>query len=164
MAPVKALAVIQGLVEQGGLGPVDAVHGGQTADLVAQISDRYYIERCYFHLYPEFVLGGCNVVRLADGSERPLYEDGLDLLRKTPTFFDRIVKRRLEDDFHRSHRYLALHFGGSDPYTHAMVKNIARLTRVIATGRYDLLRREPLTTTAVLDPVYHARPMSDGAS
>ena len=29
-----------------------------SADLLGQVADRFYLERCYYHLYPELVLGG----------------------------------------------------------------------------------------------------------
>lgn len=140
-------------------GPVVAI--GQmlgTADLVAQMSDRCYIERCLYHLYPEFVLGGADRITKSDGSVELIYKDGLDLLHKTPAFYQRVVNKRLDDDFARAHRYLAAHFDGADPYAGAIAHNIARLTRVTTSGRYDLLRREPASTTADLDPIYHRRP------
>lgn len=140
--------------------PAPVVAVGQmlgTADLVAQMSDRYYIERCLYHLYPEFVLGGADRIVNPDGSVELIYHDGFDLLRKTPAFYERVVNKRLDDDFARAHRYLIAHFDGADPYADAIAHNIARLTQVTTSGRYDLLRREPASTTPDLDPIYHRR-------
>ena len=55
-----------------------------TADLIAQMADRCYLEKCRDRLYPEFVLGG-----IAGGSRHQRraagrYSSGLDLLRQTP--------------------------------------------------------------------------------
>lgn len=129
-----------------------------TADLVSQVSDRYYVERCFFHLYPEFVLGRHDRIRTADGEEQILYRDAFDLLRKTPGFYEQVVNRRLDVDFNRVHGYLARHFGAVDPYAEAVARNIKRLVQVLAEGEDRFLRREPVSTTRQLDPAYRARP------
>ena len=127
-----------------------------TADLVSQLSDCRYLERCYWHLFPELVLGDCNRVRAADGSERPLFRDAFDLVAKTSAFYDGVVRTRLDERLARTDRYAAAHFGSADPYRAAIERNVERARR-IAAGR-EALGAEPPTTTAHLDAVYHAGP------
>ncbi len=129
-----------------------------SADLLSQISDRWYPERCYYHLYPELVLAGCDRVRTPDGREQLLYRDAFDLLRKSPRFYENIVCKRLDQDFQQMARHLAVHFAGADPYAEAIHRNLDRFARMIAEGPSGLLQREPITTTRNLAAIYHAPP------
>ena len=129
-----------------------------SADLLSQMSDRCYLERCYYHLYPELVLGGGDRVRTPDGQEQVLYRDAFDLLSKTPTFYEYVVSRRLNQDFQGVTRHLAAHFAGADPYSEAIHRNLERCTQIIAEGHCELLGREPMTTTPNLPPIYHGGP------
>ncbi len=129
-----------------------------SADLLSQISDRWYLERCYYHLYPELVLGGSDRVRTPDGQEQMLYRDAFDLLSKTPRFYENVVCKRLNQDFQPVARHLAAHFAGADPYAEAIHRNLDRFPRIIAEGPYGLSQREPITTTRNLAAIYHARP------
>ena len=129
-----------------------------SADLLSQISDRWYPERCYYHLYPELVLGGGDRVRTPDGREQLLYRDAFDLLSKTPRFYENIVCKRLDQDFQQVARYLAVHFAGTDPYAEAIHRNLDRFARMVADGPFGLLQREPVTTTSNLAAIYHASP------
>jgi len=129
-----------------------------SADLISQISDRWYLERCYYHLYPELVLGGGDRVRTPDGRERLLYGDAFDLLSKTPRFYQNIVRKRLDQDFQQVARYLAVHFTGTDPYAEAIRRNLDRFAHMLADGPSGLLQSEPLTTTSNLAAIYHAAP------
>ena len=90
-----------------------------SADLLSQVSDRSYPERCFYHLYPELVLAGCDRVRTSDGQEQLLYSDAFDLLSKSPRFYENIVLKRLNQDFQQVARHLAVHFAGADPYADA---------------------------------------------
>ena len=129
-----------------------------SADLLSQISDRWYLERCYYHLYPELVLGGCDRMRAPDGQEQLLYRDALDLLSKTPRFYENIVCKRLDQDYQQVARHLAVHFAGADPYAEAIHCNLDRFARVIAEGPFGLVQLEPITTTRNLAAIYHAPP------
>jgi hypothetical protein len=127
-----------------------------SADLLSQMSDRWYLERCYYHLYPELVLGGGDRVRNPDGREQLLYRDAFDLLSKTPRFYENIVRKRLDQDFQQVARYLSVHFAGTDPYAEAIHRNLDRFARMGADDPFGLLQREPLTTTGNLAAIYHA--------
>jgi hypothetical protein len=129
-----------------------------SADLLSQISDRWYLERCYYHLYPELVLGGGDRTRTPDGREQLLFSDAFDLLRKTPRFYENVVCKRLDQDFHKVTRYLAVYFAGTDPYAEAIRRNLDRFARVVADGALGPLQCEPLTTTSNLPAIYHFPP------
>jgi hypothetical protein len=131
-----------------------------SADLLSQISDRWYPERCFYHLYPELVLGGCDRVRTSDGQEQLLYRDAFDLVSKAPKFYENIVYKRLNQDFQQVARHLATHFGGTDPYAAAIRCNLDRFARMVAEGPFGHLQREPITTTRNLEAIYHAPPPS----
>ena len=129
-----------------------------SADLLSQLSDRSYPERCYYHLYPELVLGGGDRVRTPDGQEQLLYRDAFDLLSKTPKFYENIVCKRLDQEFQQIARHLAVHFAGTDPYADAIRCNLDRFARIVAEGPSGLLQHEPFTTTRNLAAIYHASP------
>ena len=115
-----------------------------TADLLAQLADRCYLEKCYHFLYEEIAAAGLD--RLCDTSGRVvkmLYSSPDDLLRKTPEFYEQVVTPRLEEDFAHAYRYLELHFRGSDPYMAAVQHNIAHLRRLIKRNDLSSLRRRP---------------------
>lgn len=135
-----------------------------SADLLSQISDRCYLERCYYHLYPELVLGGRDRVRTADGQEQLLYRDAFDLLCNTPRFYEGIVRKRLHQDFQQVAGYLRVHFAGADPYAEAIQCNLDRAADMVGEARFSLLRREPITTTRNLAAIYHARPPRPAAA
>ena len=58
-----------------------------TADIIAQMSDRCYLEKCRDRLYPEFVLGGLTRRKQPDGQVITEIDSGNDLVRKTPGFY-----------------------------------------------------------------------------
>ena len=119
-----------------------------TADLIAQMADRCYLEKCRDRLYPEFVLGGIAAVTNVDGSVRIKYSSGLDLLRQTPEFVRETFVSRLEGEFEHAYRYLECLFGGKNPYLEAIERNLEYLHRVLRTERWPMLRRNPPLFTA----------------
>ena len=54
-----------------------------SADIIAQMSDRCYLEKCRDRLYPEFVEGGITKKKTVKG-EVVVFASADDLLRKTP--------------------------------------------------------------------------------
>jgi len=133
-----------------------------SADLLCQVADRRYLERCYHHLYPELVVGGGDRARNADGTDKLLFRDARDLLAHTPAFHEHVVGPRLARDFANVARHLATHFGGADPYAASMQDNLERCRRIVAGNRWDLLAGPPPTTTRELDPVYRLAPPASG--
>ncbi|HEX6997502.1 MAG TPA: hypothetical protein VF322_05120 [Gammaproteobacteria bacterium] len=112
-----------------------------TADLMAQLADRCYLEKCRDRLYPEFVVGG---VALGESPTNARYRSGRDLLSKTLAFYQSSVRRRLEHNFNGAYRYMEAYFEhGENPYVFFLRKNLSFLSTVIANGSWDKLRRRP---------------------
>jgi len=112
-----------------------------SADIIAQMSDRCYLEKCRDRLYPEFVAGGIARMRTDRGEEIVLFESAEDLLRKTPTFYQN-ASHRLDVDLGGAYRFAQSHFGGSNLYMDAVKQNI-RFVEKSAEGGDILLRRQP---------------------
>lgn len=111
-----------------------------SADLLAQMADRCYLEKCYQRLYPEFVRGGLAARRLADGRMEVVYGSAAELVYKTAQF-GRLAQARLETDLHGDHRRAVDHFGGDHLYWDAMEKNLRFAVTIAAHGDVGLLRR-----------------------
>lgn len=123
-----------------------------TADLLAQMADRCYLEKCRDRLYGEFVLAGV-AVELKGPRERLVrYASGEDLLRKTPGFWAESVRARLEQSFNRAYRYMEPLYGGQNPYMIAIEHNLAYLRRLLDTDGLDALRRRPPVFTVLANP------------
>ena len=125
--------------------PRDAICGHLlgTADLMAQMADRCYLEKCRDRLYKEFVVGGVAIENAAPGEYMVRYESGIDLLRKTPQFYQAATKDRLQKKFNRAYRYVEVLFDGQNPYVDAIRNNLTHLVRVLKTNSWQLLRRQP---------------------
>jgi hypothetical protein len=124
-----------------------------TADLIAQVADRCYLEKCRDRLYPEFVLGGLTEERRADGSLEVRYASGEDLLRQTPDYFDAVIRRRLDEAFESVYRYAEHCFGGRNFYLESMEANLAHLRTLLAADALGRLRRHPpRRVRAPIDP------------
>ncbi|HXO64001.1 MAG TPA: hypothetical protein VN882_04820 [Steroidobacteraceae bacterium] len=123
-----------------------------TADMIAQIADRCYLEKCRDRLYAEFVLGGV-ALPISDGSPQVKYASGLDLLRQTPEFLQEVRVNRLERDFDSAYRYLEILYGGHNPYIEAIERNVEYLRQVLRSENWQLLRRRPPIFAASADPM-----------
>ena len=123
--------------------PRDAICGHLlgTADLIAQMADRCYLEKCRDRLYKEFVVGGVAVERAQAGEYTVRYESGVDLLRKTPLFYQQVSRERLYSKFNRAYRYIEVLYDGENPYVDAIRNNMSHLVRVLKTGDWTMLRR-----------------------
>ncbi len=128
-----------------------------TADLIAQMADRCYLEKCRDRLYPEFVLGGIAAAAGSDGALRVKYSSGVDLLRQTPRFVHNTRVDRLEGEFEHAYRCLEPLFGGTNPYMEAIDRNLQFLNRVLRAERWPMLRRNPPLFTAVDDQLPQIR-------
>ena len=106
-----------------------------SADIIAQMSDRCYLEKCRDRLYPEFVLGRI-----------PSFESAEDLVMKTPRFYEGACKR-LEEKLEGCYELAGLHFGGPNLYLDTMRKNIDYARTVADAGEVQTrLRRRPPQT------------------
>lgn len=124
-----------------------------TADLIAQFADRCYLEKCRDRLYSEFVLAGVAINNNRPSRDRVQYASGIDLLRKTPDFFDAMSTSRLERKFNRAYRYVEALFAGRNPYYEFIDQNLAYLRHVIEKEDWRALRRSPPCFTALENPL-----------
>jgi hypothetical protein len=133
-----------------------------TADMVAQMADRCYLEKCRDRLYPEFVLGGVALPLGTEGYPKVVYASGLDLLRQTPTFMEQVRTKRLDGEFERAYRHFEALFNGRNPYIESVERNLAYLKEVLRSERWNMLRRNPPVFTAVPDPIGNMRALMAG--
>lgn len=129
-----------------------------TADMIAQLADRCYLEKCRDRLYPEFVLGGMAMNPAPDGKLNVRYASGLDLLRQTPGFVAETRRSRLDGAFNGAYRYLEVLFGGRNPYIESIDRNMEFLQRILRSENWQLLRRNAPLSAA--DPQALARTRS----
>jgi hypothetical protein len=109
-----------------------------TADILAQMADRCYLEKCRDRLYPEYVSGGV---------ARGRFRSGEELVRATPSLFLGATKR-LDLHLARAHEYAERHFGGQNLYLEAIHTNVRHARVVADAGQSGLLRRLPPMTLA----------------
>ncbi|HKT74697.1 MAG TPA: HD domain-containing protein [Steroidobacteraceae bacterium] len=124
-----------------------------TADMIAQMADRCYLEKCRDRLYAEFVLGGVALPMAANGGRQVKYASGLDLLRQTPEFVAEVRTKRLDGEFNRAYRYLEILYGGRNPYIEAIDRNVEYLRQILRSESWRLLRRNPPIFAATADPM-----------
>lgn len=108
-----------------------------TADLLSQMSDRCYIEKCRDFLFLEF-----SAIGLAGTADSP-YPDRETLLTKTPSFYSEFIAKRLDEDFGNVRRFINRHFDGANPYDEAIQRNLAYLGNILANQDFSQLRRHP---------------------
>jgi len=128
-----------------------------TADMIAQLADRCYLEKCRDRLYPEFVLGGMALGSTGIGTATVRYASGLDLLRQTPGFVAHTRQQRLDGEFQRAYRYLEVLFDGTNPYLESIERNLAFLEQVLRSESWRMLRRNPPLFAAEPDAMAKAR-------
>ena len=122
-----------------------------SADMLAQMADRCYLEKCYERLYPEFVHGGLAREVLPDGSERVIFGSAAELIYKTPAFYAS-AQKRLQEDLRDCGRYGAEHFGGENLYVTELEKNIEYARTLVNHQDLEMLRRRPPETIADVKP------------
>ncbi len=114
-----------------------------SADIIAQMADRCYLEKCRDRLYPEFVAAGLTETTDHSGQLEIVFSSGDDLVKKTPQFFETAVNR-LETDLGGSYNYAASHFGGFNLYIHAASKNVHFAKQIGGNPKYVLRRTPPV--------------------
>lgn len=110
-----------------------------TADIVSQLSDRDYLEKCRDFLFAEFSTFG-----LA-GAPGLIYPDPKTLLEKTPGFYTDLLRHRMEVDYGGANGFLRIHFGGECPYDASIKRNLGYLDGVLEKDDLTMLRRMPST-------------------
>ncbi len=111
-----------------------------TADIIAQMADRCYLEKCRDRLYPEFVEGG--LAARDDGDRRAgvMFKSAEDLVSKTPKFY-KTATVRLNDHLGSAYGYADKHFGGQNLYLDEITKNVDYAVEVAEQRDLSLLRR-----------------------
>lgn len=104
-----------------------------TADLIAQMADRCYLEKRRDRLYAELVAGGI---------AGRLFRSAGELVRRTHAFHVGAV-RRLDLQLARAYEYAERHFGGQNLYLEAMQKNARHALLLVSAGQDGHLRRAP---------------------
>jgi hypothetical protein len=112
-----------------------------TADLIGQMSDRMYLEKCRDFLYAEFVWANIARERFADGHEVVRYASAADLMVKTPGFYEHVARARIEKKLGGADRFAEAHFDGPNPYQSEIERNIRFLRQLVEAAELGRLRR-----------------------
>lgn len=112
-----------------------------TADLIGQMSDRMYLEKCRDFLYQEFVWGEVAREKLSDGREVVRYASPEDLIIKTPGFYEYVARSRIERKLGNVDRYAESHFDGPNLYQSEIDRNMVFLRRLVETADFGRMRR-----------------------
>jgi hypothetical protein len=108
-----------------------------SADLISQLADRCYLEKCWNFLFIEFTAIG--LAGKIDSS----YPDRETLLAKTPNFFSEVVNQRLEEEFQGVYRLIEVHTGGSNPWQDSIRRNLEYLADTLNSNDFTRLQRHP---------------------
>jgi hypothetical protein len=117
-----------------------------SADILAQMADRCYLEKCYDRLYPEFVLGGIARQAPDNGKEQVVFGSAADVIFQTPQFYESAHKR-LREELGACCDYGEKHFGGENLYWTELQKNVQHATRLANERDISMLRRQPPENT-----------------
>jgi len=112
-----------------------------TADLIGQMSDRMYLEKCREFLYQEFVLGSIARETLPDGREIVRYSSPEDLIYKTPGFYEYVARDRINRKLGAADRWAEAHFDGPSLYQSEIDSNMSYLREAIESADLNRLRR-----------------------
>ena len=116
-----------------------------SADILAQMADRCYLEKCYDRLYPEFVSGGIARQATPSGKEQVIFGSAADLIYQTPRFYHS-AQKRLRVDLGGYCDYVEQHFGGDNLYFSELDKNIEHARKIADKEDLSMLRRKPPDT------------------
>ncbi len=105
-----------------------------TADLIAQMADLDYVQKCRDYLYEEFAAGGMAGAANCESYKGAVYRSPEDLLQQTPGFIRTAIAVRLDGHFNGVHRYAAEHFDGRHLYMDAILENSRSLEAMLAGG------------------------------
>jgi hypothetical protein len=112
-----------------------------TADLIGQMSDRMYLEKCRDFLYQEFVWANIAREKIGDGLEVVRYASAADLMVKTPGFYEYVARARIARKLGGADRFAEAHFDGPSLYQSEIDRNIDFLRQVVEAADFGRLRR-----------------------
>jgi hypothetical protein len=110
-----------------------------TADMLSQLADCCYLEKCWHFLYEEF--RGFGVAGTPDSA----YPDRETLMAKSSGFYANMVVPRLEQEFSGMHRLMDSYYCGSNPYQESIASNFNYLANTLLSRDFSRLRRRPRT-------------------
>jgi hypothetical protein len=116
-----------------------------TADLIAQMADVAYLEKCRDQLYEEFVEGGMAGEHGKYTKTGVIYRSPAHLMQSTPNFIRSAIQVRLDGYFHAYYRYASHHFGGPNLYMEAIEANCRKLENLLAKNDPGLLMGDALS-------------------
>ncbi len=122
-----------------------------TADIIAQMSDRCYLEKCRDRLFPEFVEGGLAARDETDNRAGVQFKSAEELVVKTPGFFSTAMDR-LDNQLGGVYRFAETHFNGRNLYIETIESNIRFAIEVAKQRDLSLLRRLPPPGAPDTDP------------
>ncbi len=106
-----------------------------SADLVAQLADCCYLEKCSERLYEEFVYA--ELVRPeygGDSNKEYVFESKDHMMKMTTNFMKFSIDVRLEKTLGGVYHYLSTFFDGDNPYLDFMHKNKTYLEKLLIKG------------------------------
>ena len=113
-----------------------------TADIIAQMADRCYLEKCRDRLFPEFVQGGLAAEQRPQPGANVLFFSAQELVQKTPTFFQ-FANVRMREHLGSTVNYAEKHFGGQNLYIDEIGKNVRYAEAIAVNHDLEMLRRTP---------------------
>jgi len=113
-----------------------------TADIIAQMSDRCYLEKCRDRLFPEYVEGGLAARNETDDRAGVQFKSAEELVVRTPGFYRKAMDR-LDHQLGGVYRYAETHFKGHNLYMETIERNIRFAIEVGKRRDLSLLRRLP---------------------
>ncbi|MEK7754023.1 MAG: hypothetical protein AAB654_19020 [Acidobacteriota bacterium] len=108
-----------------------------SADLISQLSDCCYLEKCWSFLFVEFSAFG------VAGTPDSIYPDRETLMIKTYEFYSSLVVPRLEQELCGVHHLLDAYYSDNDPYQKSIQRNLSYLDAVLTLQDFTRLRRRP---------------------
>lgn len=108
-----------------------------SADLLSQLADCCYLEKCWHFLFLEFTAFGIA------GTPGSVYPDRETLMEKSSGFYSNVVITRLEQEFRGICHLMDTYSCGSNPYQEAIDCNFGFLEKIVATHDFSQLRRRP---------------------
>ncbi len=114
-----------------------------TADLMAQMADRCYLEKCRDRLYDEFIMAGYARPENERANNGYAFLSRQDMLQKTPDFMRTALYGRLEVGMGGLYHLFESYFVEGNLYYEAVIANLDYLEKVIKAGDFGMLRRRP---------------------
>jgi len=108
-----------------------------SADLLSQLADCCYLEKCWHFLFLEFTAFG------VAGTPDSKYPDRETLMIKTHAFYGELVLPRLEQELCGAYRLMDAYYSGSDPYQKSIRRNLGYLEAILTLQDFSRLRRHP---------------------